>query len=101
MLNNLAVDWPSKIVTIMEWATVLQFQFVSMPGAGCLLKNISYFARLMAQTLFPVVIVFLLALPSVYVILAGIAFHGGHRNHPKFVAVVDRCVLVSSPSRPV
>mmetsp|Transcript_22749 Transcript_22749/g.34625 ORF Transcript_22749/g.34625 Transcript_22749/m.34625 type:complete len:983 (+) Transcript_22749:852-3800(+) len=92
MLNNLAVDWPSKIVTIMEWATVLQFQFVSMPGAGCLLKNISYFARLMAQTLFPVVIVFLLALPSVYVILAGIAFHGGHRNHPKFVAVVDRFI---------
>lgn len=89
-LFTFELEWPAQLEKFFGSLSVLQFDVVALPSAGCTLGKISFFMRLMAQTLGPLVVLVLLAVPSIVVGVVGAAKHGGIRNHPRRQPVVSR-----------
>ena len=65
-ITTFAVDWPPKLVAVMSVASaIFQLDFLGFPGLTCLTENIFFTYKLMISTLFPVIGVMLLLLPTV------------------------------------
>eukprot|EP00961_Rhodomonas_salina_P120436 1620884-Rhodomonas_salina.2 len=65
-ITTFAVDWPPKLVTLLSVASaIFQMDFLGFPGLTCLTAAIFFTYKLMISTLFPVIGVMALLLPTV------------------------------------
>ena len=67
IISLLRVDlsWPIDFENIMDWLSFMEFS-VELPSIVCLMDDIETLHRLLVYTLSPLVLLALMALPSVY-----------------------------------
>ena len=63
-LTNLDVHWPTILSTIMAGLSVFNVDVFRLPFSACAFSGLTHFSRLVTSTVFPLVVMALLALPT-------------------------------------
>ena len=87
--SSFRIEWPPLFETLMDIATIFQLDPFSLPTAACLL-DVTYFQQLIVKTTMPLVVVALLALPSLIAVVLGACFFGGVRNYPNLKEITAK-----------
>ena len=63
-LTNLDVHWPPFLSTVMAGFSIFNFDVFRLPFTACAFSELTHFSRLVTSTIFPLVVMALLALPT-------------------------------------